>query len=112
MDLDSLLAPWTAQLHDLVPGMQLFDAHTHLGENDPDGMRQSPEELDAGLRQAGAVGAFTFPMHEPDGYPPANDMVIAAAAQSAEALIPVCSRISVIRRRMAALGDSRPVRSR
>ena len=24
-----------------VPGLELFDAHTHLGQNDPDGMKQS-----------------------------------------------------------------------
>ena len=43
-------------------------------------MTQTPDELLTGLRGAGATGAFTFPMHEPDGYPPANDMVLAAAA--------------------------------
>ena len=43
-------------------------------------MKQRPEELIDGLKLAGARGAFVFPMHEPDGYPRANDMVIAAAA--------------------------------
>ena len=33
------------------------------------------------LGRADARGAFVFPMHEPDGYPPANDMVIEAAAR-------------------------------
>ena len=58
---------------------ELFDAHTHLGQNDPDGMRQSPEELLRGLRGCDARGCFVFPMHEPDGYPPANDFVIDVA---------------------------------
>ena len=26
-----------------VPGFELFDAHTHVGQNDPDGMHQTPE---------------------------------------------------------------------
>ncbi len=90
MDLDSLLAPWIAQTRELVPGIEVFDAHTHLGQNDPDGMSQTPAELLAGLATAGAVGAFTFPMHEPDGYRPANDMVIEAAEQSGGMLIPFC----------------------
>ncbi len=73
-----------------MDGLQLFDAHTHLGQNDPDGMRQTPEQLLTGLRQAGAGGAFVFPMHEPDGYPPANDMVLDAAARSDGLLVPFC----------------------
>ncbi|HET9094316.1 MAG TPA: amidohydrolase family protein, partial [Solirubrobacteraceae bacterium] len=40
--------------------------------------------------QAGAGGAFVFPMHEPDGYPPANDMVLEAAARSDGLLVPFC----------------------
>jgi predicted TIM-barrel fold metal-dependent hydrolase len=77
-------------MHEQIPGIELFDAHTHLGENDPDGMRQSPAELLEVLRLARARGAFVFPMHELDGYPPANDMVLAAARDSAGLLIPFC----------------------
>jgi len=40
----------------------------------------TPAELLDVLRGASARGAFVFPMHEPDGYPPANDMVLAASA--------------------------------
>ena len=90
VDIDALLAPWTAQLSELVPGIEIFDAHTHLGDNDPDGMSQTPQELLAGLDAARAVGAFTFPMHEPDGYRPANDMVLAAAAATDGRLVPFC----------------------
>jgi predicted TIM-barrel fold metal-dependent hydrolase len=90
VDIDSLLAPWAAHLRELVPGIEIFDAHTHLGQNDPDGMKQTPQELLDGLDRADAVGAFTFAMHEPDGYPPANDMVLEAAAQSDGRLIPFC----------------------
>ncbi|HUE27508.1 MAG TPA: amidohydrolase family protein [Solirubrobacteraceae bacterium] len=84
------LKPWTDIVLDQVPGVELFDAHTHLGQNDPDGMKQSPEELLAGLRTAGARGAFVFPMHELEGYAPANDMVLEAARHSDGLLVPFC----------------------
>src|SRR5438270_12005101 len=79
MDIIELLKPWTEIVTGQVPRLELFDAHTHLGYNDPDGMRQSPEELAVGLQRANARGAFTFPFHEPDGYPEPNDAVLAAA---------------------------------
>ncbi len=90
VDLATTLAPWAAAVEELIPGIDLFDAHTHLGQNDPDGMTQTPAELLERLRLADAGTAFTFPMHEPDGYPAANDMVIAAAADSGGRLIPFC----------------------
>ena len=90
MNLVEALQPWSEIVLDQLPGVELFDAHTHLGENDPDGMRQSPAELIAGLELAGARGAFVFPMHELDGYRAANDMVIEAARQSGGLLIPFC----------------------
>jgi predicted TIM-barrel fold metal-dependent hydrolase len=89
-DATELLRPHLELIRREVPGLELFDAHTHLGEHDPDGMRQSPEELLAMLADAGARGAFVFPMHEPDGYPPANDMVLAAARDSGGLLVPFC----------------------
>ena len=90
VDLESLIAPWAAQVRDAVPGVGLFDAHTHLGQNDPDGMKQTSAELLRLLDQASAVGAFTFPMHEPDGYRAANDMVIEAASGSEGRLVCFC----------------------
>ena len=90
LDIASLVAPWTEIIFDQIPGLELFDAHTHLGQNDPDGMKQTPEELLAGLREAHARGAFVFPMHEPEGYTEANDMVIEAAAASDGLLVPFC----------------------
>ena len=89
-DFTSQVAPWTQIIFDQVPGLELFDAHTHLGQNDPDGMKQQPEELVAVLREVNARGAFAFPMHEPEGYPSANDMVLAAAADSGGLLVPFC----------------------
>jgi uncharacterized protein len=85
-----MIQPWSEIVLDQIPGVELFDAHTHIGQNDPDGMKQTPEELLTGLELAHARGAFVFPMHEPDGYPAANDMVIEAAARSQGRLIPFC----------------------
>ena len=45
-------------------------------------MSQTPEQLLEVLSLADARGAFVFPMHEPDGYPPANDLGDRAAAES------------------------------
>ena len=90
MDLASFVTPWAQIVREQVPGLELFDAHTPLGQNDPDGMKQTPEQLLDVLSSADARGAFVFPMHEPDGYPPANDMVIAAAAASDGLLTPFC----------------------
>jgi predicted TIM-barrel fold metal-dependent hydrolase len=90
MDIASLIEPWATLMREHVPGMALFDAHTHLGQNDPDGMSQTPEELLNTLGAASAQGAFVFPMHEPDGYPAANDMVIEVASRSDSMLTPFC----------------------
>jgi predicted TIM-barrel fold metal-dependent hydrolase len=90
MNLGDLLRPWTEIALEQVPGVEVFDAHTHIGQNDPDGMRQTLEELVAGLELAGARGAFVFPMHEPEGYPNANDRVIAEALSTDGLLIPFC----------------------
>jgi hypothetical protein len=90
MDMASLVRPWFDLTRQQIPGVELFDAHTHLGQNDPDGMSQTPEQLLGLLTAAGARGAFVFPMHEPEGYPAANDMVIEAAAQSDGLLTPFC----------------------
>ncbi len=90
MNLFDELRPWTDVVLEQVPGLELFDAHTHLGQNDPDGMKQTPEELVSALEIAGARGAFSFPFHEPDGYRAANDDVLAAARDSNGLIVPFC----------------------
>jgi uncharacterized protein len=86
---DEGLLPQLTRLLDEVPGAELLDAHTHLGQNDPDGYTCTPEQLLSALRQIDAR-ALVFPMHEPGGYQPANDMVLAAAEASAGRLFPFC----------------------
>jgi predicted TIM-barrel fold metal-dependent hydrolase len=88
-DAVTALRPWTELMFDQIDGLELFDAHTHLGQSDPDGMKQTPEQLLGVLRTANARGAFVFPMHEPDGYPPANDAVIEVAGET-DLLVPFC----------------------
>jgi uncharacterized protein len=72
-----------------VPGASLFDAHTHIGFNDPDGARLSGEQLIEILDSLDARGVV-FPMHEPDGYRKANDLMITDAAGSDRRLVPFC----------------------
>ncbi len=84
---DELVGPWLEELLRLAPGLELFDAHTHIGSNDPDEFTCSSEQLLAALDAAAGARAAVFPMHEPDGYPPANDAVI-AEAEAAGGTIP------------------------
>ena len=81
LDVDGILRPWWDQLRADYGELALYDAHTHVGADDPDGFKQSPDELLRALERAGAR-AVVFPMHEPAGYPPANDRVMEAAARS------------------------------
>jgi predicted TIM-barrel fold metal-dependent hydrolase len=89
LDVDTVLRPYLDRLAEDVGGLDLYDAHTHVGANDPDGFTQSPEQLLRALDRAGARGVV-FPMHEPGGYREANDFVIEAAAASGGAVVPYC----------------------
>ena len=71
-----------------VPDPDVFDVHTHIGANDPDGFSCTRAELVDYLEHLDA-SAFVFPMHEPDGYP-AADMVVAEAAASDGRLFAFC----------------------
>src|SRR4051812_39399152 len=89
LDIDAILRPWWDSIQDAHGPFSLFDAHTHIGANDPDGMKQSPAELMEAMTHADAR-AVVFPMHEPDGYPGPNDAAIAAAAASDGRLVSFC----------------------
>jgi predicted TIM-barrel fold metal-dependent hydrolase len=88
-DVDAIMAPWWERLRRDITGLELFDAHTHIGADDPDGMRQTPEQLLAALARAGAR-AVVFPLHEPAGYRAANDRVLEAVAGSGGRLVAFC----------------------
>lgn len=87
--IESLLRAWLEPLLADLPGLSLFDAHTHIGVNDPDGARLSGEELLAILASLDARGVV-FPMHEPDGYRDANELILSEAAGSRGRLVPFC----------------------
>src|SRR4051794_14389510 len=84
-----MLRPWFDRLARDVPGLAVYDAHTHVGANDPDGFKQTFDELDAALAPIGGRG-LVFPMHEPDGYPAANDAVLERVAASDGRLRALC----------------------
>lgn len=67
--------PLTAFFREATAGLAWRDAHLHIGQNDPDGVRGTLAEIVAGLDAAGHAGGLVYPMHEPAGYPPANDMI-------------------------------------
>src|SRR5215216_447309 len=89
IDVDAVMRPWWESLQAHIGPLDLYDAHTHIGADDPDGVKQSADELLALLERAGAR-AVVFPMHEPAGYPPANDRVLEAAARSDGRLVAYC----------------------
>jgi uncharacterized protein len=88
-DVDAMLRPWWDRLLEDCGALDLFDAHTHIGGADPDGYRQTPDELLRALAAADAR-AVVFPMHEPAGYADANDRVLEAADASDGLLVAFC----------------------
>jgi predicted TIM-barrel fold metal-dependent hydrolase len=72
-----------------MPGLRLFDSHTHTGASDPDGFTCSVYELVEALELVDARGVV-FTMHEPTGYSQANDRVLAEVAASDGKLVAYC----------------------
>ena len=79
-----VLEPWMQIIRDQVPGLELFDAHTHLGEHDPDGMHdRAPTELLATAARGRRPRLLCVPdARARAAIRAANDMVIAVAAQA------------------------------
>jgi uncharacterized protein len=86
-EFDRRLLPVFASVRDGFRDADWFDAHTHIGSNDPDGRSATAQEIIGGLDAAGHRRALVFAMHEPDGYGAANDHVIAEAASSGGRLL-------------------------
>lgn len=75
---------------EMPPGVDVFDAHTHLG-TDIDGMVGRYEELEAILDGHGASGCNVFCLDEPDRHPgfrAGNDRTLAFAERSAGRMVP------------------------
>lgn len=83
------MRPWLDRILQDTGPLELYDAHTHIGQNDPDGYKQTPAELLDALAPVDAR-AVLFPMHEPDGYRDANDVAVAAAAERPDRLVAFC----------------------
>jgi uncharacterized protein len=89
-DVEALLRPYYDALVSDLGDLALYDAHTHIGFNDPDGFKQDASDLIGALETVDARGVV-FPMHEPDdGYSAANDHVLEAAAGSGGRLVSFC----------------------
>ncbi len=86
-----IAADWEERLRaDLPPGLEIFDAHTHLG-TDVDGMIGRYEELLAVMEQHDVSRAFVFCLDEPDRHPgfrAGNDRTLEFAARAEGRLIP------------------------
>jgi uncharacterized protein len=88
---EEIFAAFEAQLKQELPDeAEIFDAHTHLG-NDIDGMVGSYDELLGVLDRYGIARANMFCLDEPDRHPAfsaANDRTLEYAERSAGRLIP------------------------
>jgi len=86
-----IFATFDAQLHQELPDdVEIFDAHTHLG-NDIDGMVGGRDELLGILDRYGISRAFMFCLDEADRHPAfraANDRTLEHAAAAGGRLIP------------------------
>jgi uncharacterized protein len=86
-DFDPRLLPVYLEGREVLGDVAWFDAHTHIGQNDPDGRKATPDEILGGLDAARHQRALLFAMQEPDGYSAANDAVLAACAASGGRLL-------------------------
>ncbi len=87
---DEVIRPWYEHaVHELAASATLLDVHGHIGFNDPDGFTFSGDQLVSTLAAAEARGVV-MPMHEPDGYPPANDLVLAESEAADGRLFVFC----------------------
>jgi predicted TIM-barrel fold metal-dependent hydrolase len=81
MYADALLRPWLDRMVARVEGLDLFDCHNHVGENDPSGFTATVEELEGSLATIGGR-SVVMPAAEPGGYAAANKSCAGAAEAS------------------------------
>ncbi|HET8895567.1 MAG TPA: amidohydrolase family protein [Gaiellaceae bacterium] len=86
-----LFAQFETELRSELPaGVDIFDAHVHLGD-DIDGMAGRYEELEGLMDRYGMSRCFMFCLDEPDRHPgfhAGNDRTLAFAARSEGRMIP------------------------
>lgn len=85
----NLMGRWFEAARQYLPAdVAVWDAHTHTGENDPDGVRGTAEGLLGKLGETHHTGAVVMTNRDPGGYREANDRILAEAAGSSGRLIP------------------------
>ncbi len=87
------LQPYLDEITRLRPaGARIWDAHTHLGD-DEDGMSLRPDRLLHMFDRVDVAGGCVFPLHDPERVPSyrvPNDRVLAWAAEHPGRLVPFC----------------------
>ena len=84
-----LVSAWHQVSSAILPsGTDVWDAHTHEGQNDPDGVVGTAPRLLEKLDEAGHRGAVLISSMEPTGYATPNDRIRGIAADSNGRLIP------------------------
>ncbi len=80
---------WHDAAQALLPtGTDVWDAHCHTGDADPDGVAGSDAKLLERLDRAGHAGAVIMPSRDPRGYPAANNRILAESQASGGRLLP------------------------
>jgi predicted TIM-barrel fold metal-dependent hydrolase len=74
------LMPWARAVLARAPGVALFDAHVHVGINDPAALLATEEEALAALEEVGSR-ALVFALKEPGGYRAANERMAELGAE-------------------------------
>lgn len=82
-----VIAAWHEVTASRLPP-QVWDAHTHIGDRDPDGYTNTSSELTAALDEAGHAGAVVCSSLDRNGYAAANDRILTEAVASGDRLIP------------------------
>ena len=84
-----LVQAWHRASATVLPsGAADWDAQTHVGSNDPDGVVGTTPRLLEKLDMAGHTGAILISSMEPTGYAGPNDRVLSITAESDGRLIP------------------------
>ena len=82
------LLPWARHVLD-GRGVDLFDAHVHVGLDDPGGILATADQALDALEQVGS-GAFVFPLMDPAGYRAANRRVLDLARSRPRTVRALC----------------------
>ena len=86
--MDLVKAWFEVALNAAPPDLDIWDAHTHTGDEDPDGPKGPAQRLVEKLKQSRHGGAVVMTNRASGRYPQANDRILAEAEASDGVLIP------------------------